>query len=490
MKETIHTAAPQADHRGLHYLKTLIVFIFMFGFGHLPPIGAITPVGMQVLGIFIGLLFGWSFLGIIWPSFLGFIALSFSDITTLSGMLAACFGNDLFIFLLLFFCFVSLIESSGLSKFFASWAISRKILRGHPWLFNYVLLLAAYVTSFFAGAFAAMLLLWNIVYSLSAKISCKPYDKYPTVMILGITLASALGGVVLPFKGSSITLVAAFNAMSGITLNFAQFVCFTVPASLFILAVYILTCRFVFRIDVSVLKDHIDETLVSPQDLILTAYQKCLLAFLLLIIALLMLPSILPAHLALTQFLKGLGMSGTMMVVTIALCILQHDHQPLMNFSQAAKAGIQWEALIMIALIIPVASFLTADATGIKLFLTNLLGPLLLAQSRFVFLALILLLAMILTNFANNGIVCIIMMSVLVGMAETLGINAAPIAVALMLYVQVAVATPIASPFAAILFSNKDWVRAGDLYKYGAVSSVIIALTAILFGIFWSGIVF
>ena len=161
-----------------------------------------------------------------------------------------------------------------------------------------------------------------------------------------------------------------------------------------------------------------------------------------------------------------------------------------MNFSQAAKSGIQWEALIMVALIIPIASFLTSDATGIKIFLANLLGPILLNKSPFIFIALILALAMFLTNFANNGIVCIIMMSVVVGMADTLGINAVSVSVALMLFAQVAVATPIASPFAAILFSNKTWVKANDLYKYGAISSIIIAVAAIIFGIFWGRIVF
>ena len=474
----------------LFYAKTLIVFLFMFGFRLLPPIGVITPVGMQVLGIFIGLLIGWSSLGIIWPSLLGLLALSFSDITTMQGMLAACFGNDIFMFLLLFFCLISLVEQSGLSQFFAGWAISRKVLSGKPWLFNYVLLVAAYVTSFIAGAFASMLLLWNIIYSISEKIGCKQYDKYPTLMILGVTLASALGGVVLPFKGSSITLLAAYNAMSGAEINFVRFVCFTIPASLFILAIYTLICRFVFKVDVQALTGDVSQSLVNKEDLKLNSYQKCILLVLIAIIIMLMSPSVLPAEWVVTKLLKGLGMSGTMMVITIALCILHFNHKPIMDFSKAAKDGIQWEALIMVSMIIPVASFLTADATGIKVWLADLLSPLLLGRSTVVFIALLLFLGMLLTNVANNGIVCIILMSVLVGMAETLGISSAPIAVMLMLYVQVAVATPIASPFAAILFSNKGWVKAGDLYKYGAVSSLIIAFAAIIFGICWSNIVF
>lgn len=41
-----------------NYIKWAIVLLFVFGFGFLPPVGQMTPVGMRVLGIFIGALFG------------------------------------------------------------------------------------------------------------------------------------------------------------------------------------------------------------------------------------------------------------------------------------------------------------------------------------------------------------------------------------------------------------------------------------------------
>ena len=50
-----------------YYIKSAIVLIIMFGFRYLPAIDPITPQGMHVLGIFIGLLVGWSTVGIIWP---------------------------------------------------------------------------------------------------------------------------------------------------------------------------------------------------------------------------------------------------------------------------------------------------------------------------------------------------------------------------------------------------------------------------------------
>lgn len=47
-----------------YYAKAIVCVFIMFGFGQLPPIEPITPLGMNVLGIFLGLLFGWSVIGL------------------------------------------------------------------------------------------------------------------------------------------------------------------------------------------------------------------------------------------------------------------------------------------------------------------------------------------------------------------------------------------------------------------------------------------
>ena len=57
------TAAPPAPpppvKKGntLYYLHSTIGLLLIFGFGHLPPFGTVTPVGMQVLGIFAGMIY-------------------------------------------------------------------------------------------------------------------------------------------------------------------------------------------------------------------------------------------------------------------------------------------------------------------------------------------------------------------------------------------------------------------------------------------------
>ena len=51
-------------------IQAVIIIALMLGFRFIPPIGPLTPVGMEVLGIFFGCIFGWAFGEQIWPSFL------------------------------------------------------------------------------------------------------------------------------------------------------------------------------------------------------------------------------------------------------------------------------------------------------------------------------------------------------------------------------------------------------------------------------------
>ena len=50
------------------YIHSIIGIIIMFGFGYLPAPEPITPMGMQVLGIFIGLIYLWCLVDLLWPS--------------------------------------------------------------------------------------------------------------------------------------------------------------------------------------------------------------------------------------------------------------------------------------------------------------------------------------------------------------------------------------------------------------------------------------
>ena len=42
-----------------YYLHAVVCLLIMFGFGQLPPVEPLTPLGMNLIGIFLGVLYGW-----------------------------------------------------------------------------------------------------------------------------------------------------------------------------------------------------------------------------------------------------------------------------------------------------------------------------------------------------------------------------------------------------------------------------------------------
>ena len=53
------------DVNGKTILHTVMMCLVMFGFRYVPAPGAVTEYGMAVLGVFLALVYGWSFIGIL-----------------------------------------------------------------------------------------------------------------------------------------------------------------------------------------------------------------------------------------------------------------------------------------------------------------------------------------------------------------------------------------------------------------------------------------
>lgn len=62
--------AQQAAQKAVNPIHYVIVVALSFGFAYLPPFAALTPYGMGILGSFLGAIWGWLTIGMLWPSLL------------------------------------------------------------------------------------------------------------------------------------------------------------------------------------------------------------------------------------------------------------------------------------------------------------------------------------------------------------------------------------------------------------------------------------
>ena len=257
-----------AKKDGKFYIHVLITLLLMFGFGYLPPLEPITPVGMKMLGVFIGLIYAWSTTSLLWPTFVGMLAIVASGIYTMTDFAKLSFGHETVVFMILITAFATALDDAGLVKFISSWIISRKIVEGRPWVFTLLLLQGAFLGGMLVNALASVIFFWTILYSVCKEFDIKPYEKYPSLMILGIVFASMTAGLtVFPFRLTGLIVLGALQSVAQVSIPFAQYILYTLPMGLLLVLSYFVIMKLVFRVDLSRMKN-ISVNFIDPNDLI------------------------------------------------------------------------------------------------------------------------------------------------------------------------------------------------------------------------------
>lgn len=470
------------------YMHIVVMLALIIGFHFIPPMGAITPIGMKLIGIFLAMLYGWTTCGMLWTSLLGIIALPFSGAVTMKEFLMQSFGNETIVFMLFIFVFTGVIDEVGLIDYIANKMISFKVLNGRPWLFSAFLLVGAYISSAFINMFASIIVFWGIIYIVAERFEFKPYDKYPTLMILGVVLASLIGGCVMPYKPVPLVVLKAYSTMAGVPMDFFKYICFSFPVTLAIMIFYVFLCRFVFRPDIKELHQ-ISVAFADAKALILNKKQKIAIIFLFVFIFMMIAPSILPAEWLLASIINQLGIAGCLFLLLIVMHWIKFDGVVLLSFHAMAK-HISWDMFLVMCFVIPFASIFTADITGIKQSIIQVMHPLLVGLSPMIFIILILFIATILTNIANNMVVGAVFATLIFTIGGTMGIDIIPIIAVLIVCCNLALATPAAAPTTAMVFANTKWCKAVDIYKYGAITVLIGFIFAACIGLVWAFVIY
>lgn len=481
-----------AKKNTVFYIHVLITIFFMFFFGFIPPIEPITPLGMKMLGIFIGLVYAWTTTTLLWPSFLGMIAVVTTGVTTMTDFAALSFGNETVVFMILITAFATALDRAGLVNFLSSWIISRKIVEGRPWIFTLLMLYGAFLGGMLVNTLASVIFFWKILYTVCDEFGFKKYEKYPSLMILGIVFASmTAGGTVFPFRLTGLILLGAIESVTKMSVSFFSYILFTLPLSIILVLVYYLIMRFIFRPDLSRM-NKISIDFIDPKDLILSKTQKFAAFLTGVMIVLLMSVDLIQMAFpgsVVANILSGWGVIGVILVIICFAMVTRIDGKPFMNYQDAAK-GIDWSMMYLFAIILPFSSLLTSDATGINTFLVQLLSPIFGGKTFLLFAFIVLLIVTLLTNVANNAVVIVIFINICTPICASMDISPIPLIMVILWCGQLAYMTPAASAPAAFVFGNSEWIKASMMYKYIAIILLIMFVVCYVIGLPLANLIF
>ncbi len=472
------------DKRIFFYINTVIVFLLVFGVGFIEPFGQITPMGMKVLGVFLGVLYGWCTVGLLWPSLLCFVALGSTGYCTISEAVSVGFGNNTVLLIFFIFMLAAYCEKSGLSQWIANWFISRKVGEGRPWMFTILIFGAAYVMSGLVSMYATIVILWGIFYKICDIAGIPKKSKYASAVLAGIVMTCVSTGSIFPFKPFSAIVIGLLQkGTGGMAVEFVPWTVFHITMSICIVAGYLLFMRFILRPDVTAVKAA-SLRCADMRGQKMNALQKRAAGILVLFLLIIFLPSFLPKSWAITTWLNNVNVIGGVSICMILLSlIVDKEGKCDVSVPKLISSGTDWQLLILLASTMPLADALEAEEVGILTTIIGWLNTMFSQINPALFVIVVGLVFLLATQVAHNMILMIVFIPVLTKMALSYGVN--PILVASIIFVaaNTAFLTPAASANAALIFGNTDWVETKQAYLYGFAIVVVGALVISFVGV-------
>lgn len=451
----------------------------------LPAPDPITPVGMRVSGAFLGMIYLWVTVEVLWPSIFGLILVAFSGVggdAGFLGVITSAFGSNMFLMMLFVMALIGGINACGATVYIAKFILTRKIVSGRPMAFLAILYICCWVMASLMGPGMIVLLLFPVAVSMMEVMGVTRDDRLWKFVFVGMFALGMLGQPMLPFYdaqyipvGTYESIIESMGLSAQYGYNYLAHMIVNIVMSALYLVLYLLALKFM-GIDMSKLKavnvDMVEKTMPLPP---MSLQQKLMLLTLPAFVLGCVVPAFVPAN-PVSTALTSMGPAGIALALVLLSLVAHVDGKPLMNFRQAASEGLQWHALFMVAVAVYTATALSKPITGVSAWVVQALTPVLGGRSEMVFVAMILTFTLIITSFANNAAMGLVMTPIAIQFAVQMGINPLPVEMCVVMISFAAMLTPAASPPSGLLWGSSNVVSPKDILTIGFPYTVVVLL--------------
>jgi sodium-dependent dicarboxylate transporter 2/3/5 len=479
--------------RDLFYYVRAVIGIGIMGlFGYLPAVDPITPAGMHVLGQFIGLIFLWSCVDIVWPTFIaivffGFIAkdvypASFAQFGIYEAAMQSL-GNWCTVIGLGILLMTIVFEEVGVVRRIAHWFFSRNFSMKSGWHFTFMIFLGTFVIGLFLDVTATQLFMLAIMKEVFHAMDLKKGEKWPAVITIGITFVTIITFVMTPIcHGLTILFMGIYSAIVGVPVNWVAYMGVAVPVGTVLFLVMFLFFRFVIKPDISKFNNLDRKRIAELHPGPMEKREKLTIFFGGLIIFCWIFPgfiSILAPTASITIFFEQLTAMGPIFIGVAVMAIIRVGGKPLLDISEAMKK-FPFQIFFMIAGVMMISSCMGEETVGINAWLAQALAPMISNMNAFGLVVFLTVASILITNVSNNVPVGILMITVGVPMALQIGISPGMVAVAVTICSGLAYTIPPAFIPIGICYADPFGGPARTL-KYGlCMVPISIAVCVVL----------
>ena len=448
----------------------------------------LTKEGIRVVGVFLMTVYWWTVMGVGWPSVICLYMLATTGIQSADSILAKSWGHGMTAFLAFCLIFNYAMAETGLSKRLSLFFVTRKCVKGRPWLVMYMFFFSILLVSLVVTSSAVGAMFLGIAEQMFENTGYKKGEELPEATVSYIAWIAQAGQGMTPMS-HAVTLLGISLTLStfGIEVSVLTFCAAGLVMGIAFFLLFMICFRFGIRpnvekmanLDIDYLKTLIPKR--TKQETVVTAGFIALIVMWVCPDILELIPFVAPVG----TFLSSMGAYMPALLVVGILAVVHVDGKPVIDLAVASKK-INWVSVYMMASLMCLATIVGLPETGITAWITETVGPLLsnLPPLAFIFVAVGVIGVM--TNFMSNT-VSAAMHSALIPIAMAIpGCNPIALGLCIASIANFGFATPAACPVVGMV-AGTDWVRPSFLLKYGWFGTVcgVVTICCIAYPI-WS----
>ncbi|MGI5842362.1 MAG: SLC13 family permease [Christensenellales bacterium] len=471
----------------INYSLIAISVFLMFGIRLFDFGTALPKDAFAVLGVFLGSLILWLFVGIDWTSVLSILALATIKTLGYKSVLSSAFGNDTFTFLLFTFVLTYALSKTPIIKRVAVAFVSNKFARKNGWLFVTMLLFGILVIGCFVSPSVLFIVLLPLIEEIIKLANIEKGEKTGAMLMIGFAFVVSISSGMTPIAHVFPAIAMSNYAQAvGQNIGYLSYMLVAIPVGLLAFAALMLFFRFIMRPDVKKL-ENIDITPLKQGLPKITKAEIITLTTFISVILIWILPSLIKNLLPdFSTFLSNLGLTLPALLGVVVLCVIKVNKKPLLEINDAFKNGVPWPSLIMCSATLAVGAALTNDGIGLISFLTTNLAPKLSGLPVIALVAIFIIWATLQTNVSSNIVTSTVVSNVaIIVLIANPSINLAALVVLIGMLSAYAFATPPSMPHIALTTSS-PYTNTSQVFKYGSllsVASIVISILAYYFAL-------
>jgi Di- and tricarboxylate transporters len=465
--------------KNLLQLITILISVFLvFGTKFIAPPPGLSQSGFMVLGILLSALLLWLMVNLEWTCLFILFALMTIPELGVKTVAAVSFGSTTVVFFITCFILASSLVTTGVAKRIAVWCITSDLSQKGPWMNVFMIFVGVLLLGQGLSAAPVLVICFPILYEIFEMVNYEKGEETPKMLMLGTAIVTQIAMSMSPICHSVVTTgIATFNSYTGNSISLPQYVVVGMPIGLIMFAVFFLICRFVWKPDLSKMRN-IDHEAIKAKLGPMNLAEKIAIGAYLLVIICWILPG-LTEYFPSIAFMKKVENCYPSIAAIALLCIIKIDGKAILDYNRAVKQDVPWKIIVFMASIQAIAFALAHKKIGFAVWAGKTLAPVFAHISPLVCVMLLIAFAVIVTQFISNNVTLALSYAIGLPLAMTVyygQINGMVLAILLMGAVNCAFATPPGT-HAVALTAASGWVDIKTIAKYGSYAAIGSLLT-------------